>query len=131
MNDIVWKNKLVILWILQILNFLAVLVIPESLAAIVEEVGEAIGPLIAFYFFLTCLMMVLAIFTRPTLSRWPMILVGVFYSLVKIQWITNSLTGDMVLELFLTELWGFVAAAMIIWYGWKIPKPVSVAQQAV
>jgi hypothetical protein len=49
-------------------------------------------------------------------------LVGVFYAFVKLQWTVDSLTGDMVVELFLTELWGLVAALLIVWYGWKSPK---------
>lgn len=125
MDQIIWKNRLLVLWIFQILNFLAVLVIPESFAAIAEEVGEAIGPLIAFYFFLSCLMMWLAVFTKPAISRWPSMLVGIFYAFVKIQWIVNSLTGDMVIALFLTEIWGLVAALMIVWYAWKVPRPKS------
>jgi hypothetical protein len=123
MDQLIWKNKLLVLWILQMLNFVAVLVIPESFAAIVEEVGEAVGPLIAFYFFLTGLMMWLTVFTRPKVSRWPAVLVGVLYSFVKIQWIVNALTGVLIVELFLTETWGLVTAVMIIWYAWKIPQP--------
>lgn len=123
MQQLIWKNKLVVLWILQILNFIAVLVIPESFEAIVEQNGENIGALIAFYFFLTCLMIGFAVFMKPTLSRWPFILVGIFYAIVKCFWIISALTGDVVIELLLTEIWGFVAAVMIVWYGWKGPKP--------
>lgn len=123
MNRMIWQNKLIVLWILQVLNFIAVLLIPESMAMVVEEVGDAIGPLIAFYLFLTCLMMWLTISLRPALIRWPIMLVGVCYALVKVQWIINALTGDMVIALFFNEIWGLVAAVMIVWYGWKIPEP--------
>jgi hypothetical protein len=122
MDHMPWKTRLVVLWVLQILNFIAVLLIPESLATIVEEVGAALGPLIAFYFFLSGLMLWLTVFARPSVSRWPTMLVGVFYAFVKLQWTVDSLTGDMVVELFLTELWGLVAALLIVWYGWKSPK---------
>jgi len=118
----IWKSKLVALWILQILNFIAVLVIPASMAEIVEEVGAALGPLIAFYFFLTSLMIWLTVFTRPKITRWPTIVVGVFFSFVKVQWIVNALSGVIVIELFLTEIWGFLVALMIIWLGWKAPE---------
>jgi len=126
MDQLNWKSKLVVLWILQILNFIAVLIIPESIELIVEEVGPALGPLIAFYFFLTSLMMWLTVAVKPSISRWPIIVVGVFYAFVKVQWIVNALTGDIVIGLFLTELWGFVAAAMLVWYGWKAPRAVAV-----
>jgi hypothetical protein len=123
METQIWKSKLVALWILQILNFIAVLIIPASMAQITEEVGESLEPLIAFYFFLNSLMIWLTVFARPQLSRWPVIVVGVFYSFVKIQWIVNALSGEIFIELFLTEVWGLVAALMIIWLGWKAPKP--------
>lgn len=123
MHRMIWQTKLVVLWVLQILNFIAVLVIPESMATIVAEVGEALGPLIAFYFFLTALMMWLTVSLKAKISRWPIMLVGVFYAFVKVQWIISALTGDIVFALFLTELWGFVAAVMIIWYGYRIPEP--------
>jgi len=125
MNRIIWQNKLIVLWILQILNLIAVLVIPDSMALVVAEVGDGIGPLIAFYFFLTCLMMWLTISLRPALTRWPIMLVGAFYAFVKVQWIINALTGDMVIALFFNEVWGLVAAVMIVWYGWKIPEPIA------
>ena len=122
MNELIWRNRLVVLWILQALNFICVLVIPDSLAAIVAEIGEALGPLIAFYFFLTSLMMALSVFLKPAILRWPTMLVGAFYAFVKVQWIAGSLTGEMVVSLFLNEVWGLVAALLIIWFGWKIPR---------
>jgi hypothetical protein len=121
----IWKSKLVALWILQILNFIAVLIIPSSMTKIIEEVGEAIEPLIAFYFFLTALMIWLTVFAKPNVARWPVIVVGVFYSFVKVQWIVNALSGEIVIELFLTEVWGLVAALMIIWLGWNSPKSAA------
>ena len=39
MDRMMWKHKLAVLWIFQILSFIAVLVIPDSIAGIVEEVG--------------------------------------------------------------------------------------------
>ncbi len=122
----IWKSKLVALWILQILNFIAVLIIPSSMAEIIEEVGEAIEPLIAFYFFLTALMIWLTVSAKPKISRWPVIVIGAFYSFVKVQWIVNALSGEIVIELFLTEVWGLAAALMIIWLGWKAPESEAI-----
>ena len=39
MDRMMWKHKLAVLWIFQILSFIAVLVIPDSIAGIAEEVG--------------------------------------------------------------------------------------------
>lgn len=125
MNEIRWKNRLLVLWILQVLNFLAVLVIPESFAAVAEEIGESLGLLIAFYIFMTSLMMWLTVFTSPKLSRWPSIVVGVLYAFVKVQWIFNGLTGEIIPAQFFNEIWGLIAALMIVWCAWKLPEQTS------
>ena len=122
MDQVIWKNKIVILWIFQILNFIAVLIIPYSFAIISEEIGAGTGALITFYIFLTCLMIWLTVILKPAISRWPIILVGIFYSSVKVQWIIQGLAGEYAIEFILNEIWGLIAAALLIWYGWKIPK---------
>lgn len=127
MDQMIWKIKLVVLWILQIVNFIAVLVIPYSFAIVSEEIGGGIGALIVFYLFLTCLMMWLTVILKPTISRWPVILVGVFYAFVKVQWIVQGLAGEYAFAFIFNEVWGLLAAALIIWYGWKIPQAESQA----
>ena len=125
MDQLNWKSRLVVLWIFQVLNFIAVLVIPASIAAVSAEVGDALGPLIVFYFVLTCAMLWLTLVAKPTVTRWLAILVGIFFAFVKVQWIINSLSGDTIVEMFLNEVWGLVAALMLVWYGWKAPSDNS------
>lgn len=122
MDQAKWKIKLLVLWIFQILNFIAVLVIPYSFSIISAEIGEGTGALIVFYFFLTCLMMWLTIILKPAFSRWPIIVVAVFYAFVKIQWLIQGVTGGYAVEFVFNEAWGLFTALLLIWYGWKIPK---------
>jgi hypothetical protein len=122
MDQIIWKNKVVALWIFSILNFIAVLLLPGSIELIIEQMGDIVGLVISFYFSLTCLMIWLTVSLKPTQSRWPIILVGVFFSFVKIQWIISAISGELILDLFIAEIWGLIVTIMIIWYGWKIPE---------
>lgn len=125
MNQAAWKVKLLVLWIFQILNFIAILVIPYSFTIVSAEIGEGIGALIVFYFFLTCLMMWLTVILNPAYSRWPIILVGAFYAFVKVQWLIQGLANGYAFEFVFNEAWGLIAAVLLIWYGWKIPKAES------
>ena len=122
MNQIVWKIKVLVLWILQILNFVTVLLIPSSFSIVSAQIGEGTGALITFYIFLTCLMMWLTVILTPPASRWPIIFVAAFYALVKVQWIIQGVAGGYVIEFTFNEIWGLVAALGLIWYGWTVPK---------
>jgi hypothetical protein len=123
MDELNWKNRLAVLWILQALNFIAVLVMPDAMAAVVAEMGDIIGLVIAIYFVILALMLWLAVFTKPKVSRWPMLVVGALFGFVKIQWIISALTGEMIAGLLINEVWGFAVAVLTVWYAWKAPKP--------
>lgn len=121
MDQLAWKIKLLVLWIFQVLNFLAILVVPYSFSIISAEIGEGTGGLITFYIFFTCLMMWLTLVLKPSVNRWPTILVAAFYAFVKVQWIIQGLVGGYAVEFVFNEIWGLVAAIALIWYGWRVP----------
>jgi hypothetical protein len=121
MNQIIWKNKLQVLWILQMFNFLAVLVMPEAMAAVTVQMGGALGTVISFYFLLTCLMIWMAAFLKPAASRWPMMVVAALYAFVKISWIVKALSGEVMGAMLINETWGLLTALLIVWYGWNKP----------
>lgn len=125
MDQVMWKCKLVVLWILQVLNFLTILVIPYSYSIVSTEIGAGMGALITFYIFLTGLMMWLALVLTPAANRWPTIVVAVFYAFVKAQWIVQALAGGYAFEFIFNEVWGLLAAIALVWYGWKIPAKSS------
>lgn len=116
-----WQNKLVALWVFSILNFIAVLLIPGSMEAIVSQVGDATGMLVTLYFFVTCVMIWITLVLSPNAIRWPTIVVGAYFAFVKIQWIISAITADLEPALFLNEVWGLLVALMIMWFGWKTP----------
>jgi hypothetical protein len=132
MELMAWQNKLIALWVFSVLNLIAIGISPEFAGLVLaqlaasSETGEAtLGGPITGYFFLTCLMIWLTLVLKPDLSRWPIMLVGAFFTFVKVSWIVTLLTGDLVLSLLFNEIWGLVVALMIIWYGWKIPATTA------
>ncbi|HTR01284.1 MAG TPA: hypothetical protein VMH83_14895 [Candidatus Acidoferrum sp.] len=120
-----WKLKLSVLWCFQLFNFIAVLLIPASVDEVKAQLGNMLGGLIVFYFVLTCLMMWLTLAVKPSVIRWGIMLIGVFYAYVKVQWLIQCLTKGFAMEFTINELWGLVAALMLVWHGWKAPKAVA------
>lgn len=121
MNQLTWKIKVTVLWLFSILNLTAVLLIPGSMELIVAQMGDATGLVISVYYFLTCLMIWLTVVLEPRKSRWPIIVIAAYYAFVKIMWIITAVSGEIIVNLFVTETWGLVVALATIWYGWKIP----------
>jgi hypothetical protein len=126
MTQTTWQHQVSALWIFQILNFIAILVVPYSFSIVSAEFGDGLGALIVFYFFLTCLMIWLTLVLKPEISRWPTMLVGVFYSFVKVQWLIQGVSNGYAFEFIFNEAWGLLAALLLVWYGWKVPKGQSV-----
>ena len=122
MEIVNWKIKLVALWIFQILNFTAFILMADSIATPPSAASEYASASIAFYFFLTSLLIWLTLTLSPSVSRWFCIVLGAFFVLVKGYWLVTSLTGHYSNPLLFTEIWGFLAALLIVWYGWKYPR---------
>ena len=118
-----WKIRLVILWLLQIINYF--LYIQSMLFSGAIELGgsspdvRAIGGPITF--FIMCSMVWLSFVLNPSMSRWPSIVLGGLLAIIKVigtvGGITSSNPGAII-----TETWGLVVGIMIVWYGIKAPK---------
>ena len=128
MEQVVWKNKLVVLWIFQILNYIAVLLMGSAAPAAsrsnsaMASAAENATAAIAFYFFLVSLLIWATLTLKPSIGRWPNMIVGFFFVFVKGYWLITSFSGNFPKGMFFTEIWGFVAAVLIVWFSWKYPK---------
>ena len=125
MEHTAWKLKLTALWCFQLFNFIAVLLIPSSAAEVKAQLGDALGGLIAFYFFLSCLLLWLTLVVKPSIARWGIMVIGAFFAFVKVQWLIQCFTKGYPAEFCFNESWGLVAALMLVWYGWKAPKSTA------
>ena len=132
MEHLTWKLKLVILWIFQVVNFFVVLLISymES-GTFVGRINPGDGSSMGSVFFLiTILMIWLSFVSKPTISRWPNIVFGLLiFFMYKAPGVFGYFFGFfdyLSVEIIITELWGAIAAALIVWYGWKIPNQTKV-----
>jgi len=83
------------------------------------------GSMGSVFFLITILMVWLSFVSKPTISRWPNIIFGIIFFLYKVVALTGYF-GVLTAGLIINEIWGGVAAALIVWYGWKIPNQTKV-----
>jgi hypothetical protein len=88
---------------------------------------NATGTAIAFLvlFVMACL----TFFAKPKVSRWPNIILGLLTLNYKVIALLGVF-GDPSPAIIINEIWGGIAAALIIWYGWKIPKTEAKVEAA-
>ena len=115
------KTTIAVLWLLQVANYIAYILISLFEA---EPFGAAIepgsGPVIAVFFFIPCLMAWLTLVSLRV-SRWPNIVLGAFFASLKLAAVSGLVTEISAANTF-NELWAFFAAALIVWYAWKQPR---------
>ena len=118
------KTMIAVLWLLQIANYIAYILISlfetEPFGAVVEP-GS--GPVIAVFFFIPCLMAWLTLVSLR-ISRWPNIVLGALFAALKLAAVSGLVTEISAANRF-NELWAFLAAALLVWYAWKQPREVA------
>ena len=72
----------------------------------------------------------LSFVSKPTISRWPNIVLGLLiFFMYKAPGVIGYFVGlfdYLSVGIIITELWGAISAALIVWYGWKIPNQTKV-----
>ena len=133
MEHLTWKLKLVILWVFQALNYFTVLyLLFIETGAFVRgaEPGSGNGIGAAIFLFIVFLMAWLSFVSKPTISRWPNIVFGfLILFLFKAPGVIGYLFGlydEFSIGALINSLCGAIGAALIVWYGWKIPNQSKV-----
>jgi len=132
-----WKTRMAVLWIIQTIAFAALLLEAllgtASTKKIMETQFHAIPRFeVAVFFFLPCLMAWFCLTSKGSISRRLSLFFGVLLTLLKlVAWSgilagegrpLASITRDASADIWFTEVWGLIAAVLIIWYAWKLPK---------
>jgi hypothetical protein len=114
------------LWLIQVINLVAVICISYfETGLIADMVPEESGLALAAYFFLFALLIWLVFSLTPTIGRWVHIVFGALTVLLKGSYIVQSLGGVNSIAFLLNEVWGAVAAAVLVWVAWRLPKTGS------
>jgi hypothetical protein len=110
-----WKTTLAVLWIIQAVNFAAVV-----FYGFFEQANESkFG--ITLYLFIPCLIAWLSIALKGSVNRWLSFILGILTAAVKLRHLIVGF-GSAATAFRFNELWGLLGAVLIVWYAWKMPK---------
>jgi len=123
MSHLAWRTQIAMLWLLQVINLLAIIFITYfETGLIAGETPESSGPLLAGYFFLFALLIWLPFGVRPAIGRWVHVVFGGLIVLLKASYVVQSLGGANSGAFVFNEIWGLAAAAWLVWVAWSLPK---------
>jgi hypothetical protein len=110
-----WRTTLAVLWIIQAVNFAAVV-----FYGFYEQSGESkVG--ITLFLLIPCLLAWLSVTLKASVSHWLSFILGILSAAVKLRYLIAGFDpGGMGFRI--NELWGFLGAVLIVWYAWRVPK---------
>ena len=121
------KTTLALLWLVQAVNYTAyVLMLSfEAGAEGAAEGGES-ALLLSIFYFLPCLLALLAFLAKPVIARWTNIIVGSLFVSIKVVGTVGAATGmiggtedGISIAAVFNEFWAIFAAAWIVRLAWK------------
>jgi hypothetical protein len=117
-----WRVKLAVLWFAQAVNYAAYVLITLAETGALGNRGTETGLLLAIFFFIPCALAWLSFVVRPAVSRWPHLVFGTMFAVIKLGAVLGLAAGPLSTAARLNELWAFVAAALLVWCAWRYPK---------
>jgi hypothetical protein len=110
-----WRTTIAVLWIIQVVNFAAVV-----FYGFYEQSGESkVG--ITMFLLIPCLLALLSLTLKASVNHWLSFIFGILCALVKLRHLIRGL-DPAGMGFRINELWGFLGAVLIIWYAWRLPK---------
>jgi len=122
-----WKIKLSALWVILGLNyvsyhFLSLIGSGEVEKTPIQVSDETIGYIVTIFYLVHCIMIWLSLVLKDSANRLTNIVLGVLFTAIKAFALVYNLLNSGSPSLSFNILWGFVAAALVVWYAWKWPK---------
>jgi hypothetical protein len=120
-----WKSRMAVLWIIQAIAFAAVLLFaltePEATRQGLHTQSTIF--VVSVIFFIACIMAWFCFTLKESVNRWLSFVLGILFAAAKLISMSGALSSDAVPAAYrFHELWGFLAALLIVWYAWKWPK---------
>ena len=121
-----WKAKMSILWIIQAVAFASVIFLGLLGSKVIQVMEppftERLRWLVTIFFFIPCIMAWLSVILQGAAIRWLSLVFGILFAYIKLRTSLGSLSQGEMSALLFNEVWGFLAALLIIWHAWKQPK---------
>ena len=120
-----WKTRIAVLWIILAVNHIAYIFQSVLEPGILKDFREVMLYSLTTFFFLPCLVAWLTLSLKNSATRWLNFVLAVLFALVKALVLIGDLNSGRSTAVPINAFWGFLAAALIIWYAWKWPKQES------
>jgi hypothetical protein len=116
-----WKLNMAVLWLIQMVNFAALIFLGLLFA---QKMNERTGFDMTRFLFFSCLMAWLSVILKGSASRWISFIFGIPLALLKLYALIKGLPPEAGVRIAFcfNELWGLLGALLIVWYAWKMPK---------
>jgi hypothetical protein len=123
MSHLSWRIEIATLWLVQVINFVSIIFISYFETGLVAGYEpESVGVLLSVYFLVFALLIWLAFVLKVGIGRWVHIIFGALMVLLKGGYVAQSLGGAESMGFLLNEIWGLLAAALLVWAAWRSPK---------
>lgn len=123
MSHLAWRTQISALWLLQVMNFVSIIFISYFETGLIADMTpESSGVLLSVYFCVFALLIWLAFGLKPRIGRWIHIVFGALTVLLKASYIVQTLMGAYSVAFLVNEVWGAVAAGILIWVAWRLPE---------
>jgi hypothetical protein len=132
-----WKTRIAVLWIIQAAAFAATLLLAllgsEATKKLLETQFHDIARFeVSVLFLIPCIMAWFCVTLKDSANRWLSFVLGIFFVVIKLVVLSGVLAGEgrplasimkeSSAAMQFTEVWGLVAAGLIVWYAWRWPK---------
>ena len=129
-----WKIRIAVLWIFlavgmsagMFLWFMGPGAIEDIIAGKMEDmqIGEGLMFLFAIFWLIPLIMAFLTLTMKDSANRWTNFVLGILFAIFYIVDLSNHATGEAIpsIAFLVTGILGIVAAALIAWFAWKLPK---------
>jgi hypothetical protein len=121
------KTTVAVLWILQVLNYVTLIILTQVETGNFGTLqsGDNAAPM-AVVLAIPCILAWATLALPQSVSRWPNIVFALFFAAIKIGALAQQASVDMSVALYINEVWGLLAALLVAWYAWKMPKASDV-----
>jgi len=116
-----WKTRIAVLWIILVVNH-AAYIFQSLLEPGILKFQIAMLYYLTIFFLIPCLMAWLTLCLNNSSIRWFNFVLAALFAVVKALVLIGDLNSGRSIAVPINAFWGFVAAILIVWSAWKMPK---------
>ena len=121
MDDLIWKVRISVLWLIYEVALLVYMILESAELGAIEQAGPEILLLFAVILLVPLVMAFLSLTLKGSMNRWVNIILGIGYAVFELLALSEvaAKPSAWAILMILSKL---VVLALIVWYAWKWPK---------